>query len=143
MIVNPRWCSVVYYSHTSTSSSQVGTLPYRAPELLLGLNYSTPVDVWSVGCIFAEMVTQQPLFTGTCEVNILIEMFSMLGVPNEATWPGVTSLCGYISTMTEFPSHVRSLAEVVTGLEPAGFDLLSVSFGFTIFQSDNQNTSPP
>ncbi|GMP59529.1 hypothetical protein CsSME_00022783 [Camellia sinensis var. sinensis] len=114
MIVNPRWCSVVYYSHTSTSSSQVGTLPYRAPELLLGLNYSTPVDVWS-----------QPLFTGTCEVNILIEMFSMLGVPNEATWPGVTSLCGYISTMTEFPSHVRSLAEVVTGLEPAGFDLLS------------------
>ncbi|KAI8021300.1 hypothetical protein LOK49_LG03G01213 [Camellia lanceoleosa] len=108
-----------------TYTGNVGTLPYRAPELLLGLNYSVPVDVWSVGCIFAEMVTQQPLFTGTCEINILIEMFSMLGVPNEATWPGVTSLCGYISTMTEFPSHVRSLAEVVTGLEPAGFDLLS------------------
>lgn len=44
---------------------QVVTLWYRAPEILLGAKmYSTPVDVWSIGCIFAEMVNQKPLFQG-------------------------------------------------------------------------------
>ena len=41
------------------------TLWYRAPEILLGAKmYSTPVDVWSIGCIFAEMINQKPLFQG-------------------------------------------------------------------------------
>lgn len=45
--------------------AQVVTLWYRAPEILLGArSYSTPVDVWSVGCIFAEMINQRPLFQG-------------------------------------------------------------------------------
>jgi cyclin-dependent kinase 2 len=44
---------------------QVITLWYRAPEILLGTkHYSTPVDLWSIGCIFAEMVNQKPLFPG-------------------------------------------------------------------------------
>lgn len=44
---------------------QVITLWYRAPEILLGIkHYSTPVDLWSIGCIFAEMVNQKPLFPG-------------------------------------------------------------------------------
>ncbi len=44
---------------------QVVTLWYRAPEILLGAKtYSTPVDVWSIGCIFAEMINQRPLFQG-------------------------------------------------------------------------------
>ena len=44
---------------------QVVTLWYRAPEILLGAkHYSTPVDVWSIGCIFAEMINQRPLFPG-------------------------------------------------------------------------------
>ena len=41
------------------------TLWYRAPEILLGAkHYSTPVDIWSIGCIFAEMINQRPLFPG-------------------------------------------------------------------------------
>ena len=41
------------------------TLWYRAPEILLGAkHYSTPVDIWSIGCIFAEMMNQRPLFPG-------------------------------------------------------------------------------
>ena len=45
--------------------AQVVTLWYRAPEILLGAkHYSTPVDVWSIGCIFAEMINQRPLFPG-------------------------------------------------------------------------------
>jgi serine/threonine protein kinase len=47
------------------SMLQVVTLWYRAPEILLGAKmYSTPVDVWSIGCIFAEMINQKPLFQG-------------------------------------------------------------------------------
>lgn len=41
---------------------QLGTRWYRAPELLFGLPYSTPVDLWSVGCIFGEMVIGNPIF---------------------------------------------------------------------------------
>lgn len=47
------------------SPAQVVTLWYRAPEILLGSKtYSTPVDVWSIGCIFAEMLNHKPLFPG-------------------------------------------------------------------------------
>lgn len=46
-------------------TKEVVTLWYRAPELLLGApEYSTPVDMWSVGCIFAEIVSKRPLFDG-------------------------------------------------------------------------------
>ena len=51
---------------------EVVTLWYRAPEILLGANYySTPVDIWSVGCIFAELVTRQPFFIGDSEIDQL------------------------------------------------------------------------
>jgi cyclin-dependent kinase 2 len=54
----------------------VVTLWYRAPEILLGARqYSTPVDVWSVGCIFAEMVNQKPLFPGDSEIDELFKIF--------------------------------------------------------------------
>lgn len=47
------------------SSKQVVTLWYRSPEILLGAKtYSTPVDIWSIGCIFVEMVNHRPLFPG-------------------------------------------------------------------------------
>jgi serine/threonine protein kinase len=54
----------------------VVTLWYRAPEILLGArHYSTPVDVWSVGCIFAEMVNQKALFPGDSEIDELFKIF--------------------------------------------------------------------
>ncbi|CAA2966083.1 cell division control 2 homolog A-like [Olea europaea subsp. europaea] len=59
-----------------TFTHEVVTLWYRAPEILLGSrHYSTPVDVWSVGCIFAEMVNQQPLFPGDSEIDELFKIF--------------------------------------------------------------------
>ena len=49
---------------------EVVTLWYRAPEILLGaIEYSTPIDIWSIGCIFVELVTKQPLFTGDSEID--------------------------------------------------------------------------
>ncbi|XP_038699410.1 cell division control protein 2 homolog A-like isoform X1 [Tripterygium wilfordii] len=106
-----------------TFTHEVVTLWYRAPEILLGSrHYSTPVDVWSVGCIFAEMVNQRPLFPGDSEIDELFKIFSILGTPNEDTWPGVTSLPDF---KTAFPKWLpKDLASVVPDLDSAGIDLL-------------------
>ena len=103
---------------------EVVTLWYRAPEILLGSHtYSTPVDVWSIGCIFAEMVRKQPLFPGDSEIDELYRIFRWLGTPNEEMWPGVERLRNY---KTIFPQwSPRPLAEAVPSLCPAGLDLLS------------------
>ena len=59
-----------------TTPLQVVTLWYRAPEVLLGAQrYSCPVDVWSVGCIFAEIVNKRPLFQGDSEIDQLFKIF--------------------------------------------------------------------
>merc|ERR1711871_272810 len=58
----------------------VVTLWYRAPELLLGAkSYSTAIDMWSVGCIFSELLTRKPLFDGNGEIDTMNKMFKMLG----------------------------------------------------------------
>ncbi len=57
---------------------QVVTLWYRAPEILLGgRQYSTGVDMWSVGCIFAEMCTRKPLFPGDSEIDEIFKIFRL------------------------------------------------------------------
>ncbi|XP_058764487.1 cell division control protein 2 homolog 1-like isoform X1 [Vicia villosa] len=107
-----------------TFTHEVVTLWYRAPEILLGSrHYSTPVDVWSVGCIFAEMSNRRPLFPGDSEIDELFKIFRILGTPNEDTWPGVTSLPDFKSTFPRWPA--KDLAAVVPNLEPAGLDLIS------------------
>uniref|UniRef100_A0A2A4K6F1 cyclin-dependent kinase n=1 Tax=Heliothis virescens TaxID=7102 RepID=A0A2A4K6F1_HELVI len=71
----------------------VVTLWYRAPELLLCCKeYSTPIDMWSVGCIFAEFITMNPLFPGKSEVDQLNRIFKDLGTPSEMIWPGYSEL---------------------------------------------------
>lgn len=54
---------------------QVVTLWYRAPEVLLGLSYATPVDIWSVGCIIVELYSLKPLFCGSTEGDQLSKIF--------------------------------------------------------------------
>ncbi|PRP80443.1 hypothetical protein PROFUN_11898 [Planoprotostelium fungivorum] len=102
---------------------EVVTLWYRAPEILLGGKiYATPVDMWSVGCIFAEMVTRQPLFPGDSEIDELYRIFRVLGTPNEQVWPEVTDLPNY---KTSFPGwRAADITRIVPGLSPAGYDLL-------------------
>ncbi|CAH1642257.1 unnamed protein product [Spodoptera littoralis] len=66
---------------------------YRAPELLLlSKEYSAPVDMWSVGCIFAELITLRPLFPGRCELDQIIKIFVDLGTPSDTIWPGYSAL---------------------------------------------------
>lgn len=71
---------------------QVVTLWYRAPEILLGAKtYSTPVDVWSIGCIFAEMINQRPLFQGDSVGAPLCAPRQYCSLPTEQLEPSRTS----------------------------------------------------
>ncbi|XP_065439161.1 cyclin-dependent kinase 6 isoform X2 [Chrysemys picta bellii] len=63
------------YSFQMALTSVVVTLWYRAPEVLLQSSYATPVDLWSVGCIFAEMFRRKPLFRGNSDVDQLGKIF--------------------------------------------------------------------
>ncbi|KAJ1497479.1 cyclin-dependent kinase 5 [Coelomomyces lativittatus] len=82
-------------------SDEVVTLWYRAPDVLLGSKqYSTSIDLWSVGCIFAEVATGRPLFPGTSVSDQLLRIFKVLGTPNELNWPRSTQLPGW---KAEFP----------------------------------------
>jgi len=106
-----------------TYTHEVVTLWYRAPEVLLGARqYSTPIDIWSVGCIFAELVTRKPLFPGDSEIDELYRIFRLLGTPNEDVWPGVTSLPDYKPTFPQWAG--KSLERTVNGMDAKGLDLL-------------------
>lgn len=99
-----------YGSPLKEYTSIVVTLWYRSPELLLGCKeYSTPIDVWSCGCIFAELLAMSPLFPGKSEVDQLNRIFKDLGTPNERVWPGYDQLpLVKKMTFTDYPvSHLR------------------------------------
>lgn len=100
---------------------------YRAPEILLGsIEYSTPIDIWSVGVIMVEIITKSPLFPGDSDFDQLYRIFRICGTPTEEMWQGVTSLKNYKQS---FPNWKPSpLNEVISGLNlcPAGLDLLQV-----------------
>ena len=72
---------------------RVVTLWYRAPELLFGLKtYETSLDMWSVGCIFGELLLNKPLLAGSSESKQIELIIDLLGTPSESIWPGFTSL---------------------------------------------------
>lgn len=71
----------------------VVTLWYRAPELLLGTpKYGREIDLWSVGCIFGELLTREPLLQGRNEVDQLTQIFSLCGLPTDESWPSFRRL---------------------------------------------------
>ncbi|XP_020571931.1 cyclin-dependent kinase G-2-like isoform X2 [Phalaenopsis equestris] len=84
-----------YGSPLKPYTQLVVTLWYRAPELLLGAKeYSTAIDMWSLGCIMAELLTKEPLFPGKSELDQLDKIFRILGTPDEKIWPGFSRLPG-------------------------------------------------
>ena len=77
-------------------SGNVVTIWYRPPELLLGMkNYDLEVDMWSIGCVFAELLMGEPIFKGNNEKEQIEQIFKICGSPNEMTWPGVVYLPSY------------------------------------------------
>ncbi|KAI3452265.1 hypothetical protein Pfo_008930 [Paulownia fortunei] len=112
-------------------TSRVVTLWYRPPELLLGsTNYGEAVDLWSVGCVFAELFIGRPLLKGRTEVEQLHKIFKLCGSPPDDYWkrsrlPLATMFKPqqpYESTLRErckeFPKSAVSLLETFLSIEP-------------------------
>ncbi|CAI0627245.1 unnamed protein product [Linum tenue] len=121
-----------YGSPLKPYTQMVVTLWYRAPELLLGAQqYSTAIDMWSLGCIMAEMLSKEPLFNGTKEYDQLDKIFRILGTPNETIWPGFSKLSKAKVNYVKHPYNLlrkKFPATSFTGspvLSDAGFDLLN------------------
>lgn len=108
---------------------EVVTLWYRAPDVLMGSRkYSTPVDIWSIGCIFAEMANGRPLFAGSSESDQLEKIFSKLGTPNEDIYPAITELPDFEKCVKNVSTQYKqppSLAHLVPTLDEVGVDLLT------------------
>ncbi|XWS60303.1 hypothetical protein CRYUN_Cryun07bG0024500 [Craigia yunnanensis] len=121
-----------YGSPLKPYTTKVVTQWYRAPELLLGAKkYSTALDMWSVGCIMAELLAKEPLFKGTSEIDQLSKIFDTLGTPSEKIWTGISELPGakanyskqsYNLLRRKFPAASFRGSSV---LSDAGFDLLN------------------
>ena len=107
-----------------TLTHEILTLWYRAPEILLGQKeYSTPVDMWSIGLIFYEMAHRKPLFAGDCEIDQIFKIFQMFGTPNEKTWPGITKLPEFKLTFPQFKG--KGINAYNRNIDSVGLDLLS------------------
>ncbi|KAJ2161586.1 cyclin-dependent kinase 5 [Coemansia sp. RSA 552] len=124
-------------------SHEVVTLWYRAPDVLMGSRqYDTSIDLWSVGCIFAEMVTGRPFFAGSSIDDQVLHIFKVMGTPvdplaqaPDATaavaadpayarrlWPGCTQLPDWKRTFPIYPAS--PLEPLLPRLSPKGVDLL-------------------
>lgn len=109
----------------------VATRWYRAPEIMLSFqNYTTAIDMWSVGCILAELLGGRPIFKGRDYVDQLNQILNYLGTPSETTLRRVGS--------PRAQDYIRSLpykegvpfAELYPGANPEGLDLLSKLLAF-------------
>ena len=130
-----------YGSPLQCYSQRVVSLWYRPPELLLAWDvpdatqhckYSTSLDMWAVGCIFAEMLLRKPLLPGQGELDQITQIFKLLGAPNDEKWPGFSSLPHARKVGWKVPSRSK-LREVLPAtsfsggatISDLGFDLLS------------------
>ncbi|KAI4190406.1 MAG: hypothetical protein LQ346_004927 [Caloplaca aetnensis] len=119
-----------YYSDPAPKLTQlVVTLWYRGPELLLGAEtYGAEVDMWSIGCIFGELLTKEPLIQGKNEVDQLSKIFELCGLPTETTWPGFKRL-PHARSLRLPPSNPRNTGSVFRAKFPfltlAGTQLLT------------------
>jgi cell division cycle 2-like protein len=100
------------------------SVQYRAPEILLGAkSYSTAVDIWSVGCIFAELLLKEPLFQAKGEMELIDMIFRLLGPPSSSNWPGYNELPLAKTLATRAP-HAPQFRQRFPHLSTAGLDLL-------------------
>jgi len=104
---------------------EVVTLWYRSPEILLGQEkYSGATDMWSVGCIIAEMATRQPFFPGDSEIDQLFKIFKILGTPDDVTWPGISKLPDYKLSFPKWKAHELNEFLKNSAMDDLGINLL-------------------
>lgn len=85
----------IYQLPPKPLTKNVITLLYRAPEVLMGYQeYSASIDIWSLGCVFYELITGRPLIESDSETDHLIKTFRIFGVPNSESFPELNKCKG-------------------------------------------------
>lgn len=107
-------------------SNNVITLWYRPPELLLGaVRYSTSIDIWSTGCVLAELELGRPLFPGKSEAEQLEFIFRTIGTPTEDAWPSMMCLPHYEAMIQNATKYGSTMHESYAGkISEAAMQLL-------------------
>ena len=102
----------------------VSTRWYRAPEVLLrSVNYNSPIDLWACGAIMAELYTFRPLFPGSSEPDEIYKVCSVLGTPDEKTWPEGLKLASAMNF--QFPQFVKTpLSTLIPNASPEAIKLM-------------------
>lgn len=106
-----------------TYTHEIVTLWYRPPCVLLGgRHYTTAVDVWSVGAIFAEMASGVPLLPGDSEIDQCFRIFRLLGTPTPEVWPALPTMPDFKLTFPKWRPQV--LAEILPEMDERSLHLL-------------------
>lgn len=106
-----------------TLTHEIETLWYRAPEVLLGQKeYSLGVDIWAIGCIFAELHERKPIFVGDSEIDQIFKIFQFHGTPSEKTWPGISSIPDFKPSFPRFKP--QNPHEFFKNMKPDAIDLV-------------------
>ncbi|XP_049849737.1 LOW QUALITY PROTEIN: uncharacterized protein LOC126320354 [Schistocerca gregaria] len=104
----------------------VVTIGYRAPELVFGAKDYTPsIDIWSVGCIMAEMILGRPLIDVKTEIDQLTRMTEIFGTPNSQNYGKGVSGLRILQRLNLKPQPHNNLRSIFPDLDAQGFDLLS------------------
>ncbi|XP_068661623.1 probable serine/threonine-protein kinase At1g54610 [Aristolochia californica] len=141
--------------HKQPMTSRVVTLWYRPPELLLGAtDYGVGVDLWSAGCILAEMLAGKPIMPGRTEVEQLHKIFKLCGSPTEEYWkksklPHATIFkpqqpykrC-IAETFKDFPPSSLPLIETLLAIDPAERKAASDALGSEFFTTNPYACDP-
>ncbi|XP_077224247.1 cyclin-dependent kinase C-1-like isoform X1 [Tasmannia lanceolata] len=119
--------------HNGNLTNHVITLGYRPPELLLGTTkYGPAVDMWSVGCIFAELLYGKPILPGKDEHEQLNKIYELCGAPDEVNWPGVSKIPWYNNLKPTRPMK-RRVREVFKQEYPPWMHLMPSTSGKTLY----------
>ncbi|KAA8895281.1 kinase-like domain-containing protein [Sphaerosporella brunnea] len=122
-----------------TGDKVVVTIWYRAPELLLGSkHYTTAIDTWAVGCIFAELLALRPIFKGEeakmekkstvpFQRNQMQKIIEILGTPTPERWPDVRQNPEYhqLSSFKQYGDNLKAWYQQIGQTNPQGYDLLA------------------
>ncbi|AGO10631.1 AaceriABR177Cp [[Ashbya] aceris (nom. inval.)] len=105
-------------------TSVVVTRWYRAPELVLGdKNYTTAVDIWGIGCVFAEFFEKRPILQGKTDIDQGHVIFKLMGTPSDSDWQLARYLPGAELTRTSYePTYKERFGKFLT---EKGLDLLA------------------
>ncbi|KAJ0963464.1 hypothetical protein J5N97_028586 [Dioscorea zingiberensis] len=126
--------------HKQPLTSRVVTLWYRPPELLLGsTDYGTSVDLWSVGCVFGEMLLRRPILQGRTEVEQLHKIFKLCGSPPEEYWK--KSKLPHTTLFRPQHNYENCLGEIFRNLSSSAFSLLKTFLSVEPYKRGTASTA--